>query len=353
MTVPSKSGRASAFHVVLLAGGSGTRFWPMSRTARPKQLLPLVAKEPLLLTTWNRALRLAPPERIWVVAPKHLVAAIRRILPDLVRRNLVVEPSPRDTAPAIGLACATVAIRDPQAVVGVFPTDHVIRKPAAFARSVRVAVAEAKRGSLVCLGITPDRPATGFGYLECDASPSPSRAVAVRRFVEKPDLARARRFVASGKFLWNAGMFVWKASRFLEELGKTAPSTLHAASATAKGDARAWGQAEKLSVDYAVMEKASGVKVVALEAGWDDVGSWHAAAKVREETGVREEGEILVGSAGSVVFGSHRTVAIVGLDGIVVVDTPDALLIASRERSEEVRKVVEELRRRNREDLLR
>ena len=159
-------------HVVLLAGGSGTRFWPMSRTARPKQLLPLVGKEPLLLTTWKRALRLAPRERVWVVAPKHLVPAIRKVLPDLARRNLVVEPSPRDTAPAIGLACATVAVRDPGAVVGVFPTDHVIRKPAAFLRSVSTAVAEAKRGSLVCLGVVPERPATGFGYLECAAKPS-------------------------------------------------------------------------------------------------------------------------------------------------------------------------------------
>jgi mannose-1-phosphate guanylyltransferase/mannose-6-phosphate isomerase len=325
----------------------------MSRTARPKQLLPLVAKEPLLVTTWKRALRLAPKDRIWVVAPKHLAPAIRKTIPDLRRANLVVEPSPRDTAPAIGLACAAVAVRDPEAVVGVFPTDHVIRRPAAFVRSVRVAAAEAKRGALVCLGVTPDRPATGFGYLECAARPSATRAVAVRRFVEKPDLPRAQRFLASGSFLWNAGMFVWKASRFLDELGKRAPATLRAARDTAKGTVRSWGQAEKLSVDYAVMEKASGVKVVALEAGWDDVGSWHAAARVREEASVREPGEILVESDGSVVFGSHRTVAVVGLPGIVVVDTADALLVAARDRSEEVRKVVEELRRRKREDLLR
>jgi mannose-1-phosphate guanylyltransferase len=325
----------------------------MSRASRPKQLLSLVAKEPLLATTWRRALRLAPRDRVWVVAPRHLARAVRAVLPGLAKGNLVLEPSPRDTAPAIGLACAAVLARDPAAIVGVFPTDHVIRDASSFERSVRVAVSEAGRGSLVCLGVTPDRPSTGFGYLKCAGKARGAAAVAVERFVEKPDAARALRFVRSGRYLWNAGMFVWRADRFLDELGRQAPATLRAVEATRGGSARAWGGAEKLSVDYAVMEGASNVKVVALDAGWDDVGSWHAAARLREEAGLAGTDEVFVESRGSVVFGRGRLIALVGVPGVVVVDTEDALLVTSRDRSEEVRKVVKELERRGRGDLLR
>ncbi|MDX1389117.1 MAG: sugar phosphate nucleotidyltransferase [Acidobacteriota bacterium] len=339
-------------HVLLLAGGSGTRFWPLSRAKRPKQFLPLVGRDPLLLSTWMRARKLARVDRIWVVAPAPLVSDIRAVLPDLQENRLIVEPSPRDTAPAIALACATVARDDPDAVVGIFPTDHVIRDVRAFTAAVGRSVAAAERGALVCLGIRPDRPATGFGYLKCATRPRGSKDVAVERFVEKPDLARAKRFVESGRYLWNGGMFVWRISRFFDELERTAPETARAVRIFVEGRWGAWTRTRKISVDYAVMEKARGVRVVPLDAGWDDVGSWDAAARLREEAGLRDREQIVLDSPHSVVFGEDRMVVVVGLPNAVVVDTPDALLVVDRSRSEEIKKVVDALRRRRRKDLL-
>ena len=343
---------AGPFHAVLLAGGSGTRFWPLSRTDRPKQFLALAGPRSLLADSWRRARHLAPAGRVWVVAPEHLARRVRAELPGLVPANLILEPAPRDTGPAVGLACAAIARRDPRAVVGIFPTDHVIRDVRAFVAAVRVAVRRAERGALVCLGIRPDRPATGFGYLRCRRRPVAGRAASVERFVEKPDAPRARRFLRAGNYLWNGGMFVWRAQRFLEELGRTEPAILRAVEAHLEGRAGGWARATKLSVDYAVMERATGVEVVALDAGWDDVGSWDAAARLGGAD--REDGvqTIRVDSPGSAVFGRDRLIALVDVPGVVVVDGGDALLVVARERTENVRRVVDELRRRGRRELL-
>jgi mannose-1-phosphate guanylyltransferase len=331
-------------HAVLLAGGSGTRFWPWSRTDRPKQFLALTGGEPLLVQAWRRARALVPPSRLWVVAPRPLVRHVRRMLPGLGAHRLIVEPEPRDTGPAIVLACATIAQEHPRAVAVVLPTDHVIADLRAFTSAVGVAAQAARRGGLVCLGIRPDRPATGFGYLECVGRPGARRAVAVARFVEKPKLARARSFLRSGRHLWNAGMFVWRVDRFLEEARRVAPSLAEPVLAHVAGEGRgAWKRAERRSVDYAVMERARGVRVVALKAGWDDVGSWDAAARLRGE---RADGRTVlrVDSEGSAVFGEGgRLVALVGVRDVVVVDTEDALLVVRRDHSEQVRAVVEAL----------
>ena len=305
----------------------------------------------MLVQAWKRMRKLAPEQRMWVVAPANLAADVRRALPRMRKGNLIVEPSPRDTGPAVGLACATVAASDPSAIVGIFPTDHVIRRDADFVRAVGVAAAAASRGSLVCLGIRPDRPATGFGYLKCAGKPVLGRAMAVERFVEKPDAARARRFLASGRYLWNAGMFVWRVDRFLDELGRTAPRILTAVRGCVAGRTASWNRAPRLSVDYAVMEKATNVELVPLDAGWDDVGSWDAASRLREEAS-RGSTTINVDSPGSVAFGDERLIALVDVPDVVVVDTPDALLVVSRSASEKVRHVVEELRKRRRKDLL-
>ncbi len=333
-------------HVALLAGGGGTRFWPLSRARRPKQFLALVGRDPLMVAAWKRARRLAPRARIWVVTPAALAPDVRRLLRGVRPDRLIVEPTPRDTGPAITLACARIAAVDPQAVVGLFPTDHVVGDVAEFERSVRAAVAAARRGALVCLGIRPDRPATGFGYLRCSARPRRGTAVAVARFVEKPSAARARAFVASGKYLWNGGMFVWRASRFLEEAERAAPQLVGAVREFVGGRARAWARAPHRSVDFAVMERARGVQVVPLEAGWDDVGSWDAAARLREASGAHDRRHVLLDSAGSVVFADRRLVALVDLPGVAVVDAPDAILVVPRRSAERVRAVVEELRRR-------
>lgn len=340
-----------SLHVVLLAGGSGTRFWPHSRHDNPKQFLALGGKDPLLVSTWKRAVRLVPETRIWVVAPEMLKSRIFQLLPGLSRKNLIVEPSGRDTAPAIALACAAVRSRDRGAIVGVFPTDHVIRDSRAFGAAVRQAAAAAQSGALVCLGIRPDRPATGFGYLKCRTRPQGRGPIPVAEFVEKPDLARARRFLKSGRYLWNGGMFVWRADRFLEELDRTAPRIRKAVEGHLAGRAGAWQRATRLSVDYAVMEQAEDVQVVPLDAGWDDLGSWDAAGRLR--TGDPEaSNRILLDSAGSVVFAGDKMVALVGVPGVAVVDSGDALLVVARDRTEEVKAVVDTLKKRRRKDLL-
>jgi len=344
--------RRSRLHVVLLAGGSGTRFWPLSRASRPKQLLPLAGRRSLLRGTWERARTLAPAERIWVVAPRSLAGAIRRELPGLARDRLVLEPSPKDTAPAIALACTLIARREPEACAVILPTDHVVRDARAFRRAVAAAERAAASGALVCLGIEPDRPATGFGYLELARRPRPGEAVRVRRFVEKPDAARARRFVRSGRFLWNGGMFVWRVDRFLAELARVAPAVRRAAAGAAAGDRVAWERAARVSVDYAVMEKADGVRVVPLDAGWDDLGSWDAAARHASRSVGVADARLLVDSGDTVVFGGRRFVAVLGVPGIVIVDTPDALLVAKREASESMKSVVEAVRAAGRADLL-
>lgn len=342
---------APRLHVVLLAGGSGTRFWPLSRADRPKQFLRFSGSESLLEATWRRVSSLAPPDRIWVVAPAALRASVRRALPGLRKDRLIVEPTPRDTAPAIALACFRIAAHDPEAIAAVFPTDHVVRDASRFRSAVRAAARAARANALVCLGIRPDRPATGFGYLKCARPPRNGAAVPVERFVEKPSVARARRFVASRRYLWNGGMFVWRVERFLRELGTTAPRIHDAVSRAARGDRRSWSRAERKSVDYAVMEKAEGVRVVPLDAGWDDVGSWDAAARLRESE-VSRSRAIVLDSPGTVVFESSRTVAVVGVPGVLVVDTEDALLVVARGASEKVREVVAALRSDGREDLL-
>ncbi|HJQ99659.1 MAG TPA: sugar phosphate nucleotidyltransferase, partial [Candidatus Polarisedimenticolaceae bacterium] len=241
MTPPG--GPRSRMHVVLLAGGSGTRFWPMSRKGRPKQFLVLGGKDSLLRATWTRARRLVPAERIWVVVPRALAAPVRRELPEMRRGRLVLEPSPRDTAPAIALACNAVARVEPRAIVAILPTDHLIRDARAFGRAITAARRAAERGALVCLGVRPVRPATGFGYLEVEGEPRGLAARPVVKFEEKPPYRRARRFVRSGRHLWNAGMFVWRVDRFREELARVAPRLDRALRAGA------WTRAPKISVD--------------------------------------------------------------------------------------------------------
>jgi mannose-1-phosphate guanylyltransferase/mannose-6-phosphate isomerase len=324
----------------------------MSRVKRPKQFLPLAGGRSLLRATWDRARVLAPASRIWVVAPRALAPAVRRELEDLRRDRLVLEPSPRDTGPAIALACATVNRHDPGAITAVFPSDHVVRDLDAFKRAVGAACRAARGDALVCLGIAPTHAATGFGYLKLGARPRRGVASPVLAFVEKPDAARARRFVRSGRYLWNGGMFVWRTARFLEELARVAPGIHRATFAAAAGSSASWSDAPKISIDFAVMEKATQVAVVPLDAGWDDLGSWDAAARHEISDGRGRDRRVLVGSDGAVVFGGTRVVAILDLPNIVVVDTPGALFVLPRASAEKTRSVVEAVRAAGRADLL-
>ncbi|HTS82031.1 MAG TPA: mannose-1-phosphate guanylyltransferase [Myxococcaceae bacterium] len=343
---------------VVMAGGSGTRFWPLSRKARPKQFLALATDRPLLVETMARLKGLATPAQSYVVCGPVHARAVRRLLPRLPAANVLVEPIARNTAPAIGLATLQVQARDPDGVLAVLPSDHHVADVAGFQAVLRRAAEVARSGALVTIGIRPTRPETGYGYVEV-GEPIAGGAARVRAFVEKPDAPTAARYLASGQYLWNGGIFVFTAramreaiERHLPELGsileRLAPTVGTARHAAALK--RWFPAAPSVSIDYGVMEKAHDIAVVPGDFGWSDVGSFAALPEVRPADGdgnvVVGQGVVLVDSAGCVVVGSGRPLGLVGLRDMVVVDAGDAVLVVPRERSQDVRAVVQSLAKR-------
>ena len=352
-------------HAIVMAGGSGTRFWPASRAALPKQLLALAGERTLLEDTVDRLEGLVPPERTMVVTSARLLDAVRRQVPTLPEASLVGEPCKRDTAPCIGLAALLVSRTDPDGVMAVMPSDHVIRPAEAFRRAIRQAarLVEARPARLVTFGIRPTYPAESFGYIQ-QGTPLPVGADdaathTVARFREKPPASVAAEYLAAGTYLWNAGIFVWKAATILDALRDRQPECL----ARLERIAAAWDGPDRdrvfaeefaaingISIDYAVLEHAADVAVIEAPFGWDDLGGWSAVARQR---GVDDAGNTVVGrhlgieSSGTIVHaaGDHLVVTL-GLADMLVVHTADATLVASRDREEAVRKVVTELENR-------
>ncbi len=354
------------YYGVIIAGGRGTRFWPRSRRRRAKQVLNVLGERSLIQQTVERLRPLLAPERIWVLTNRHLRAEIIRQLPEVPRGQILAEPEQRNTAPAIGLAAHILRSLDPQAVMGVFPADHVIGKLGRFLRLLAGAFRAAARGRLVVLGIRPRWPETGYGYIEFPEGVRPGslRPLRVLSFREKPDRQTAEEYVAAGRFYWNSGMFFWRADVYLEALRQHLPKTATLLAALPDFSDRrfssrlreAFPRCENISVDYAVMEKAQGV--VGLPAGdiaWNDVGSWNAVWELlpHDAAGNAGRAEILaLASGGNYVDAEGKLVALLGVDKLIVVDTPDALLVADRSRAQQVGKVVEELERRKRAELL-
>jgi mannose-1-phosphate guanylyltransferase len=350
---------------LILAGGRGTRFWPRSRRRCSKQVLKVFGERSLIQATVDRLSPLLPPERLWILTNEHLRPEILRQVPEIPREQILAEPAQRNTAPAIGLAAQLLLARDPEAVMGVFPSDHLIARAARYRNLVRSALRAAAQGRMVVLGIQPRWAETGYGYMEFPPGTRPgAEPVRVLRFREKPEAAAARRYVAAGRFFWNAGMFFWRADVLLQELRKHLPrcATMLAA-LPAESERRfaaklreVFPRCENISIDYAVLERAENVWGIACQdIGWNDVGSWNAVYELSRRDGdgnVAPSGALLHDSRGNFVDAGSKTVALLGVEDLVVVDTPDALLIADRQRSQQVGEIVKLLEKQKREELL-
>jgi mannose-1-phosphate guanylyltransferase len=346
--------------VVIMAGGRGERFWPASRQASPKHLLPIVGDQPMLTQTVERVLGVAPRENIFVITTQAQLAGVKAACPQLPESNLVAEPVGRDTAAAAGLAMLLVKQRSPNAALAMLPADHVIHNVAEYQSLLRTAFEAAEADDvLVTLGIKPTEPATGFGYIEQAGSWKKidgREVMAVKRFVEKPDLATAQDYLASGRYFWNAGMFVWRVP-VVERAFKQHAAELHAGLAAIEAEAAklGWGpalangypQLKKISVDYAVMEKSTNVVVVPATCDWDDVGAWPAVANHFPKDGANNvlRGLAMVegGANNIVVSTSGHLTAVVGASDLVVVHTSDATLVCPRDKAQEIKALLKRL----------
>lgn len=334
---------------VILAGGSGVRFWPLSREQWPKQFLKMTGKKSLIAETFDRAKKIAGAGRVYVVANAELLEKIRlELLPESI--HAVTEPLPKNTAPALALAAKKIAERSPEAIMVALPSDHVILDHAHFLKNIRAAAALANRGYLVTLGMKPTRPETGFGYIKAGQKLA-GGGFRVARFTEKPSLENARRFLKAGTYFWNSGMFVWKARVFLEEVKKYMPDLHAVVESGSRADPERWGAAferlKSISVDYAILEKSRHVAAVPCSFRWSDVGSWSALDEFLKKDGDGNvfQGNVLAADCkNSIIFTHDNLVAALGLENMVVVDTEDAVLAMPKDRAQDVRKIVEVLR---------
>jgi len=343
-----------SLHAVILAGGSGTRFWPLSRAKKPKQFLSLATDQTLIAETFLRVEPLCSPERTWVVCGKDHVSGVRTALPNLPASHLLVEPAARNTAPAIGLACVSVVREDPDATILVLPSDHHVARPDAFRAALSAAARACQGGDLLTLGIRASRPETGYGYLRRGAEKAPG-VFAVDAFVEKPDVATAERYLEDPAYSWNAGIFVFRADAMLEAIHRHLPRVHEGL--TRGGD---FAALQSISIDYGVMEPESKtsrrIALVPGDFGWSDVGSFAALPEVRalDARGNAVSGDALAIDCDECVVLSEggRLVAAVGLRGLCVVDAGDALLVVPRDRAQDVRAVVDALKAKGRVDKL-
>jgi len=353
-------------HGLILAGGRGTRFWPKSRRATAKQVLRLFGDRSLIQQTLDRLRPVLPPEHIWILTNSHLRDEIVRQLPEVPKRQILAEPVPRNTAPAIGLAAQILHGLDPESIMGVFHSDHVIGRPRQYIRLLKAALKAARAGKIVILGIQPRWPETGYGYLEFPkgVKPGGTTTLPVKSFREKPDARTAARFLKAGHFYWNAGMFFWRTSVILDALRQHLPKTASLLASLppfgsrrfAKSLGEAFPKCENISIDHAVLERAA--NIAGLPAGdilWNDVGSWNAVydlhARDRAGNALRTH-TLIEESTGNYVDAGKKLVALLGVKDLIVVDTPDALLIADRGRAQQVGDLVKLLEKAGHHHLL-
>ncbi len=356
-----------SFYALIMAGGGGTRLWPLSRRSRPKQSLALVGQRTMFEHAVDRLASLFQPEEILVVTGANQVEQLKRQAPELPAESFIIEPLGRGTAPAIGLGAIHLQRRDPKAVMAVLTADHFIRDVDRFQRALAAAARVAAEGHLVTLGISPSFPSTGYGYIkqgERLATVGEFDVFRVERFTEKPGPETAFRMVESGAYSWNSGMFIWRVERILDEFVRQMPALygqLAQVAAVLGSEAypstlrRVWPEVTPQAIDYGVMEGAEDVVVIPVDIGWSDVGNW---SSMRDILPADEDGNVVVGehlgigTRDTIIFGGQRLIATIGLHDMIVVDTEDALLICPREREQEVREIVRRLGAADREDLL-
>ncbi len=343
---------------VILSGGAGTRLWPLSSGNHPKQFLPLISDKTMIQETLLRLSGLETASPIVVCGEAHRFIVAEQLSEVSEKKPVVIlEPLAKNTAPAIAVACRAALDIDKDAVCVVLPSDHVIKDTGAFQTAVKTAAEEAMNGSLVTFGIVPTFPATGYGYIKCGSQTG--KTFSLEKFVEKPNLEKAEEYLKSGEYSWNSGMFVFKAETFLSEL-KGFESDMYAASVEAyekavketdfvRLDKASYEKIKGNSIDYAVMEKTSKGKVVKLDAGWNDVGSWSALWEIREkdaEQNVLSGDVISLNTKASYVRADKKTIAVIGLENVVVVDSEDAILISAMDKVQDVKLVAEKMKAR-------
>ena len=353
---------------LIMAGGRGERFWPRSRKKTPKQFLSLTNTDRTMIqSTVDRILHLVDIRDIFVATNREYRQLVREQLPDLPEENILCEPMPKSTAPCIGWGAVTMRKRYGDAVMLVLPSDHLIMQPHLFRNVLKNAVRVAeKKDALITLGIAPSAPDTGYGYIQYDMETETGEpnTFPVRRFVEKPDLDTAKKYLASGEYLWNSGMFIWKASTILKAMAEYLPEhlqlleTMEKAIGTPAEEETVNGCFERMqpiSIDYGVMERAKDVYVIPSSFGWDDVGSWLAVERMNpaNDMGNVIHGDVVtVDSTRCIVQGDGRTIAMIGLQDMIIVDTKDALLVCAKDSAGKIKKVLEVLRAVNRTELL-
>ncbi len=372
MAMSSLHSLTEKLHAVILAGGSGTRFWPMSRKALPKQFVALTGERSLIRQTYERLLPLVGPERIWVVAGESHLGLVRAELPEIPAENILCEPEARNTAPCIGLAAWRILERDEDASLLVCPSDHIVRPPEAFQATALAAarfLQDTQKSDdpwTVTFGIVPRYPATGFGYIERgEGFAGSAQAFRVVRFKEKPILETAKEYVSTGRFYWNSGIFLWTARGIVRLIAKHLPvlaSGLDGISKRARLSGglesalrASFGALPSISVDHGILEQQRNVAVFAADFEWDDVGSWRAVERYapQDDAGNSVVGRHLaIDTKGSILFGRKRLIATVGIRDLVVVETDDAVLVCSKDDTERVKEIVERLAREGRSDLL-
>jgi len=358
------------FYALILAGGGGTRLWPMSRNDKPKQLLPLVDDHSMFQEAVTRLSPLMQPEQIYVVTGQKYLDAMRADAPQIPPQNFIAEPHGRDSAPAVALAMTVIHQRDPQAVVAMLTADHHITRKDAFRQVLAAAHDIAREGRIVTLGINPTFPATGFGYIKQGVHLGQANGFDyhdAERFTEKPDIVKATRFLASGKYSWNSGMFIWSAARAMDEFEHQQPKMFEIMQALASSVdtpafqaelERLWPDMPKISIDFAIMEGAKSMAVIPIDIGWSDVGSWASLFDLLDRDklgnavrGKRAESQVMLDTRNTLVFTDRLAVAI-GIEDVIVVETEDVLMICHKDRTQDVKQIVQYLKENGSEEYL-